>query len=126
MMNIGVGEEAEMELLRCFHLRTKMPFLTLVPHVMRFFTILGTVITLSAAVSFPSITVAQENYAASEFIEENIQNQMSSADIVALLNQTVGNVTGTNRAVGQPLRRGLLVTATPKGSNIILRFEVER
>jgi hypothetical protein len=67
---------------------------------MPFLKILASVIALAAVVSFPSITIAQGNYAASEFIEETIQNQMSSAEIVALLNQTVGNVTGTNRAVG--------------------------
>jgi hypothetical protein len=93
---------------------------------MPFLKMLGSVIALAAVVSVPANTIAQENYTASEFIEENIQNQMSSADIVALLNQTVGNVTGTNRAVGHSLRQGLLVTAIPKGSNIILRFEVEQ
>src|SRR5207248_11750563 len=40
--------------------------------------------------------------------------------------QTVGDVTGTNRALRQPLRQGLLVTAVPRGSNIILRFEADR
>src|SRR5690348_15879628 len=113
-----------MEFLRCFHLSNKAQVLNHVPHLMPFIKMLGAVIALAAVVSFPAYTIAQENYAASEFIEENIQNQMSSSDIVALLNQIVGNVTGTNHAVGQPLRQGLLVTAIPKGSNIILRFEV--
>jgi hypothetical protein len=115
-----------MDLLRCFHLPEKILVLNPVSHLMPFLKILGSVIALIAVVLFPSRTIAQETYAASEFIEENIQNQMASADIVAVLNQTVGNVTGSNRAIGQPLRQGLLITAIPKGSNIILRFEVER
>jgi hypothetical protein len=86
----------------------------------------GLIIVLYTLVSFPSIAIAQENYTASEFIEENIQNQMSSADIIALLDRTVGNVTGTSRALRQPLRQGLLVTAVPRASTVILRFEADR
>jgi hypothetical protein len=118
-----------MELVRSLLLLDKM----LSPHsicragnVIGFLRTLGAVTLIWAAISFPAITVAQESYTASEFIEEDIQNQMSSADIVALLNQTVGGVTAANRAVGLPLRQGLFVTAIPRGSNIILRFEVDQ
>jgi hypothetical protein len=54
---------------------------------------LGPVIAVCALLALPSITLAQENYVASEFIEEDIQNGMSSADIGALLDQTVGSAT---------------------------------
>jgi hypothetical protein len=118
-----------MELVRSLLLLDKM----LSPHsicragnVIGFLRTLGAVTLIWAAISFPAVTVAQESYTASEFIEEDIQNQMSSADIVALLNQTVGGVTAANRAVGLPLRQGLFVTAIPRGSNIILRFEVDQ
>src|SRR5690242_17626895 len=93
---------------RTRYIPEKILVLNPVSRLMPFLKMLASVIALAAVVSFPSITIAQENYAASEFIEENIQNQMASADIVALLNQTVGNVTGSNRAIGQPLRQGLL------------------
>jgi len=53
---------------------------------------------------------------------------MVSADILALLNQTVGTAaaSGTHPAVAHPLRQGLYVTALPQRSNILLRFEVDR
>jgi hypothetical protein len=72
--------------------------------------------------------VAQETYVASEFLEEDIQNGMSSSDIVALLDQTVGNAASTraNPAIAHTLRQGLYVTAIPRRPNIILRFEVDR
>jgi hypothetical protein len=82
-----------MEVLRglCRSGRTLPPIVTLlVPHRMRSVRRFGLVVVLCALVSFPSIAIAQENYTASEFIEENVQNQMSSADIIALLNQTAG------------------------------------
>jgi hypothetical protein len=106
--------------------RTLPPIVTsLVAHRMRSVRTFGLAVVLCTLVSLPSIAIAQGNYTASEFLAENIQNQMSSADIVALLNQTVGNVTGTSRALRQPLRQGLLVTAVPRGSNVILRFEAD-
>jgi len=87
---------------------------------------LGAVIALCALLALPSITAAQQNYAASEFIEEDIQNGMSLADIVALLDQTVGGGTRANPAIAHPLRQGLYVTAIARRSNTILRFEVDR
>jgi hypothetical protein len=53
---------------------------------------------------------------------------MVSADILALLDQTVGKAasSGTNPAVAFPLRQGLYVTAIPRRSNIILRFELDQ
>ena len=85
---------------------------------------LRAVIALSAVLSCPTITFAQESYVASEFLEENIQNSMPSADIIALLDQTVGSAASThaNPAIVHPLRQGLYVTAIPRHSNIILRF----
>src|SRR5712671_6759200 len=76
--------------------------------------------------AFPSISVAQENYDDSEFIEEDIQNGMSSADIVALLDQAVGSATRSNPAMAHSLRQGLYLTATAQRSNTILKFEVDR
>jgi hypothetical protein len=52
---------------------------------------------------------------------------MPSADIIALLDQTVGAAasTGANQAVPVQLRQGLYVTAIRRSPNIILRFEVD-
>src|SRR5260370_23604146 len=66
---------------------------------------LGAVIPLCALVALPSITAAQPNYAASEFIEEDIQNRMSLADIIALLEHTSGGVTLASPAIAHPLRQ---------------------
>jgi len=79
------------------------------------------VFTLFLVLPFSGITVAQ---VASEFLEQDIENGMASGDILALLDQTVG--TGANPANPLLLRQGLYVTAIPQGSNIILRFEVDR
>jgi hypothetical protein len=79
------------------------------------------VFTLFLMLAFSGIAVAQVG---SEFLEQDIENGMASGDILALLDQTVG--TGANPANHLLLRQGLYVTATPQGSNIILRFEVDR
>jgi hypothetical protein len=84
-------------------------------------------ITLCALLAFPGMTAAREKHADTEFLEEAIQNGMASADIIALLDQTVGVAasTGANQAVPQQLRQGLYVTAIRQSSNVILRFEVD-
>jgi hypothetical protein len=86
------------------------------------------VIALSLVLGVPSISLAREKSVASEFLEENIQNGMVAADIVALLDQTVGTAaaSGATSAVAHKLRDGLYVTAIPRRANIILRFEVDR
>src|SRR5260370_26197099 len=86
---------------------------------------LGAVIALCALLALPSITAAQQNYAASEFIEEDIQNGMSLADIVALLDQTVGGGTRAHPAIAHPLPQGLYVTPIARRSKPILLFELD-
>src|SRR5947209_1221572 len=74
------------------------------------------------------VAAAAEDYAASEFLTEGVQSEMTSADILTLLNQTVGAgaASGVNPPVAHPLRRGFSVTALPRHSNIILRFRVDQ
>lgn len=73
------------------------------------------------------IAVAHEKNVASEFLEVEIAEGMALADILALLDRTVGEAasSGTSPAVAHPLRRGIYVTAIPQGSNVSLRFEVD-
>jgi hypothetical protein len=84
-------------------------------------------ITFCALLAFPGVTAARDKHVDTEFLEEAIQNGMASADIIALLDQTVGAAasTGGNRGIPQQLRQGLYVTALRQSSNIILRFEVD-
>jgi len=86
------------------------------------------VFTLFLVLAFSGITVAREKQVASEFLEQDIENGMASGDILALLDQTVGPAAsvGTNPAKHLLLRQGLYVTAIHQGSNIILRFKVDR
>jgi hypothetical protein len=115
--------------LLCLHLSNKRTLPSSIPLMADLMRLKGAswaVVALCAMLAFPSISVAQENYVASEFIEEDIQNGMSSADIVALLDQTVGSAIRTNPAIAHPLRQGLYVTATAQRSNTILKFEVDR
>ena len=99
-------------------LQTSIPIVTAVTRLRR----TSWIFTLLVMLSFCSTTVA------SEFLEEDIENGMVSADILALLNQTVGPAasSGANPAVAHSLRQGLYVTAIRQGSNIILRFELDR
>lgn len=114
--------------LRSSNKLTLPMFIPLITDLMRLKRTSWAAIAICAALSFPSVTVAQETYVASEFLEEDIQNGMSSSDIVALLDQTVGNAASTraNPAIAHTLRQGLYVTAIPRRPNIILRFEVDR
>jgi hypothetical protein len=81
-------------------------------------------ITLCALLAFPNITAARSKSGDTEFLEQAIQNRMGSADILALLSETVA-ATSPSSAPKQ-LRQGLYVTALPQHSNIVLRFEVDR
>jgi len=82
---------------------------------------------LVVVIACSSMTMARTKYEASEFLEEAIENAMSSADMLALLNHTVGlDASGTDPAVAHPLRQGLYVTALPQDSSLMLRFEVDR
>jgi hypothetical protein len=123
------GGNMEKPSLLNLHLSNKLTLPSCIPlltNMLRLSGRLGAVIAVCALLTSPSITVAQENYVASEFIEEEIQNGMSSADIVALLDQTVCSATRTNPAIAHPLRQGLYVTATLQRSDIILKFELDR
>lgn len=80
-------------------------------------------LVISSAVS------ASETYSpsATEWLQENVQNVMQPADILALLNNTVGSNAASGVNSGPlVLRQGLYVTAIPEQSNIILRFQVDR
>jgi hypothetical protein len=85
--------------------------------------VVGTLVVLAIS----SMTLARPKNTTSEFLEEAIENAMGAADIVALLEQTVGTgAAGPHPAVAHPLRQGLYVTALPQDSKIILRFEIDR
>lgn len=69
-------------------------------------------LAVGALLAFSVALTAAEKYSATEWLQEDVQNAMDSADILALLNQAVG----TDASWG----------VIPEGSNIILRFEVDR
>jgi hypothetical protein len=73
------------------------------------------------------MAVAHGKNVASEFLEVEIAEEMASAALLALLDRTVGEAasSGADPAVAHPLRRGLYVTAVPRGANVILRFEID-
>lgn len=85
-------------------------------------------LAVGALLAFSVALTAAEKYSATEWLQEDVQNAMDSADILALLNQAVGTDAswGVNPAIARRLREGLYLTAIPEGSNIILRFEVDR
>src|SRR5581483_139167 len=61
-----------------------------------------------------------------EYLQFEAEDGLQAADLLALLDQTVGApVTGVTPAASLPIRDGLYVTATPSGSNVILRFEAD-
>jgi hypothetical protein len=64
---------------------------------------------------------------ASEFLEQAIEEEMASADILRLLAATVGATASSNtQSTTQQLRAGLFVTALPQGPLVLLRVEVTR
>jgi hypothetical protein len=85
------------------------------------------VCVLVVGVTWAVMAGAQGKNVASEFLEVEVIEEMASADLLSLLDQTVGEgaSSGANPAVAQPLRRGVYVTALPQGTNVLLRFEVD-
>jgi hypothetical protein len=64
---------------------------------------------------------------ASEFLEQSIEEGMTSADILSLLAATVGaTASADTQPQTQQLREGLFVTALLQGSHVLLRVEVTR
>jgi hypothetical protein len=64
---------------------------------------------------------------ASEFLEQSIEEDMASADILRLLAATVGATASADTPpTTQQLREGLFVTALPQGPLVLLRVEVTR
>jgi hypothetical protein len=73
------------------------------------------------------MAVAQGTNVASEFLEVEVAEEMALADLLAVLDQTVGEgaSSGVTPAVAHPLRRGVYVTAIPQGARVLLRVEVD-
>jgi hypothetical protein len=64
---------------------------------------------------------------ASEFLEQTIEEEMASADLLSLLAATVGATAAADTQPNtQQLREGLFVTALPQGPLVLLRAEVTR
>jgi hypothetical protein len=87
----------------------------------------GLCCALSALLAFSTKAIASEDYSATEWLQEDVQNAMPAAEILTLLAETVGKDAAVGANPGRhQLRPGLYVTAIPDCSNIILRFEVNR
>jgi hypothetical protein len=73
------------------------------------------VCALVVGLTCTGMAVAQGTNVASEFLEVEVAEEMALADLLALLDQTVGEgaSSGANPAVAHPLRRGVYVTAIP-------------
>jgi hypothetical protein len=80
------------------------------------------VCTLVAILALP-VSARAGTHIASEFLEQAIEEEMASADLLSLLAATVG---ASASADTHQLREGLFVTALPQGSNVLLRVEVTR
>lgn len=80
------------------------------------------------ALGCASSALCAQQYSASEWLTEKVKSNMSGADILSLLNETVGDgaSSGTNAASSYALRQGLYITAISRKPNIILRFDVDR
>ena len=84
------------------------------------------VCTLVAILALPVSTRAG-THIASEFLEQAIEEEMASADILSLLAATVGaSASADTQPITHQLREGLFVTALPQASNVLLRVEVTR
>jgi hypothetical protein len=84
------------------------------------------VCALVAILALPVSTRAG-NSIASEFLEQAIEEEMASADILSLLAATVGaSASADTQPLTHQLRAGLFVTALPQGANVLLRVEVTR
>jgi hypothetical protein len=75
-----------------------------------------------------SLELRAEEYSASEWLKETVDSSLSAAEILSLLNETVGRgaSSGIKAASSYALRKGLYVTAISRKPNIILRFDVDR
>ena len=87
----------------------------------------GVFFPLAAVLALSPPVTASEKYSATEWLQENVQNAMAPAEILGLLNDTLGAdaASGVNPTAHR-LREGLYVTAIPERSNIILRLSVDR
>src|SRR2546422_10260 len=66
-------------------------------------------------------------HVASEFLEQAIEDEMASADILSLLAHTVGATTPADtQPMTHQLREGLFVTALLQDPHVLLRVEVTR
>src|SRR5205823_11927874 len=85
------------------------------------------VLVLFAVGILPILGQAREKYGASEFFENEVEENMGASDILSLLDRTVGGTasSGTTPFTYQ-LRQGVFVTAIPQGPNLILRFTATR
>lgn len=75
-----------------------------------------------AAATAPAGTVTRP-----EYLEWQTSESMSAAQILAILEQTVGaaTITSGTPAVKLPIRRGMFLTARPSGANTILHFDAD-
>jgi hypothetical protein len=84
------------------------------------------VVALLAILALPVSARAGKN-TASEFLEQAIEEEMASSDILNLLTRNVGVIASSGtQPVTHQLRKGLFVTALPQGPNVLLRVEVTR
>jgi hypothetical protein len=79
----------------------------------------------SASVSSTATATPATSLQKFEYIEDATSDAMPATAIMTLLDQTLGaaGVTSGGPASLLPLRKGYYVTATPQGSNVILRFD---
>jgi hypothetical protein len=81
---------------------------------------------LFAVLALPVLAGAGKNVA-SEFLEQAIEEEMASSDILSLLDHTVGATASSGtQPITRQLREGLFVTAIPQGPNVLLRVEVTK
>jgi hypothetical protein len=88
-------------------------------------TVAGATATAAVASAATNAPASVAPLGSSEYIELTFEDTLAAADISALLDQTVGApaASGATPASSLPLRNGIFVTATPQGSNVILRFD---
>ena len=89
----------------------------------------GLLLAVSMLIVTSAAMGASEKYSrvATEWLQENAQNTMQPADILALLSNTVGaNAASAVNPGPLVLRQGLYVTPIAEQSNIILRLQVDR
>jgi hypothetical protein len=88
---------------------------------MRVNRIVELIFMLFVMVTLPVIAVAHEKDVASEFLEVEVEEEMKSMDVLALLDQIVGETASSStHPITHQLRQGLFVTAIPQDRNVIL------